>query len=1669
MKSLVKLFAVMMLCAMISPFAVSAEEVSYADAAKALTYEIISDEVNFAITKDINLSAVAGKIGVPVTWESSDESVITDEGVITRDNYRNGKATLTATIGTGANAVTKKFDFTVLADAINTYYSDTFYYPGYEGKLITDASSKWKFTRKTTLDGDGMITKIVKEDTPEVNYYSRGGRTGYTEAVHYTQLPFGDDYNGQLTWEADIMFDNDEGTRQLYFIEFYGKYQVGQYVETAQIADFRIDFGADGRVYAYTRYIDGTTTKSKNVPGSYTKAIKEETWARLRIDMDTETQTWDIYIDDEPFILDTPFFEKGRANIKRDEFIGATYMQYGPFRTYTSGNAICFDNMSFRDNNRHYDENADAYELADKIDFSLLTDENADSVTENLDLSLSSLQSYINSKDITVTWESSNEDALSISGNKAILNRGMTPQHLTLTANIDQAGKTYTVKKSFDITVMPADDYIKVYNVYRNLTEETFTTEPADSISKDLDFSDSHISKYADLDGVSLEFTTTDEDVISSTGVVARGEGDKPCEVTVTITDDATGASMVKSFNYTVLDKKQYVYHSTNFAYPEQLGKDIPTISGWSLNGSSTNPNRFKSTVEKDGDNYLLQSVRGEADASATNLNVFSFSSAKSNVSIKMDVKFEHDKTPGMYVFYIYGRYMKGNTSTSMQCGEIRFDYDTSMAYIPYYKGTKVTTETVLTLPRIGEWMELEFRMDVLSQTYDIFINGQQYNLHSIPFYNALNENAGSEEMRNCIGIYGMHYNTYRYRANNAIYTDNVVVTGERGLQSNCEIYENGEKLKELKFVNGFEDYEYDLVTRMVNDTDSQKDFDLYVAIYDNGKLVSARKKAGISMPAGSFATETFEDIDLPKDLENVEIKVFEIDQNFAPIAVNTHILSEILTDYEPEEYYFEDTGRTMTYIDLHGKIAYKPYFNAQVWSADSRKLYFQGKDHSIYEYNSDEDTIRFIAEGRGNYGMVTTPQNKLIYSAKNGDIIEMDCDTYAKRVAGKLPEGQTTGGSQLTVSNDGKYLCLIWSTDDLGGMENSDTLKNRRFPVLDMETGVWNLDNYFGFADATPYNTGMNPAYPNLILFNHVAAEGDTLDRNWVIDTNTGIATNRFKQKDYTSTLTGEVISHETWSYDGELLYIDKARSSKIAMGGVMSFDKDGNNRRHINDDYSYLHLGVSPANPRFVVSDTGYGAHKTSDIVVVDCHSGKSYKLATTNQTGDDSVAHSHPAFSPDGQKVYFGVYNGDYTSAGIGVIDVSDIVNQPDLMEIVDLSASCNAESYPGMKHEIKRVEKAGETGYNIENGNFMRVNYKGAEESNVEAGVEITYFADGGQGELGYFVWVEDPETHNSLDSLTYTFDKLNTGKWETVTILFDDINLENMGHMGSDFYLKGIDSDLIVKSVSLGKVVAFEEIANNQLIDYITEDLDLGENTLTSSNPSVITADGKVNRPLTEDAVVVIKVNGVSEYTLTVKAQTTDVLYQDNFHYTDKIGEYINTVPGWTTYMQEDRIYGKIQSENGDCYLETRLDNVSTYEYSVQYANSKANNKNKVCVELSMKYLKDAEKTQNYFDIYSDTKKRIARVTITNTTLSSNSIRTNRAALGGENRIKLVFDFENNTYDFYVDGVKVNTTPIAMSDDGDHTNISTLNFISPRTAAYVGSVTGIDDLVMYAYN
>ncbi len=77
-------------------------------------------------------------------------------------------------------------------------------------------------------------------------------------------------------------------------------------------------------------------------------------------------------------------------------------------------------------------------------------------------------------------------------------------------------------------------------------------------------------------------------------------------------------------------------------------------------------------------------------------------------------------------------------------------------------------------------------------------------------------------------------------------------------------------------------------------------------------------------------------------------------------------------------------------------------------------------------------------------------------------------------------------------------------------------------------------------------------------------------------------------------------------------------------------------------------------------------------------------------------------------------------------------------------------------------------------------------------------------------------------------------------------------------------------------------VDFSVIANGQPQKFVTSNLVLGEHAITSSNEAVIATDGTVKRPLFEDATVSVAIDGGTAVDVTVKAQTTNVLYSEDF-------------------------------------------------------------------------------------------------------------------------------------------------------------------------------------------
>jgi len=203
-----------------------------------------------------------------------------------------------------------------------------------------------------------------------------------------------------------------------------------------------------------------------------------------------------------------------------------------------------------------------------------------------------------------------------------------------------------------------------------------------------------------------------------------------------------------------------------------------------------------------------------------------------------------------------------------------------------------------------------------------------------------------------------------------------------------------------------------------------------------------------------------------------------------------------------------------------------------------------------------------------------------------------------------------------------------------------------------------------------------INPVYPNLVLYNREKSAELEFFRINVLDRNKSEGNGRrvtvFHQYNNLTgdsqtqgATTGEAIGHEDWTPDGEhIVAVKYAKSTNIGKNGIVIMDKDGSNRRYINDDYEYLHCNVSP-DGKWVVADTDYVSN-TTKIVLINIKTGKSYLLANPTLLDKDiyldggQIGDAHPAFNLDGTKVTFAMKNPSSNILGVGMLDITDIIS-------------------------------------------------------------------------------------------------------------------------------------------------------------------------------------------------------------------------------------------------------------------------------------------------------------------------------------------------------------------------------------------------------------------------
>jgi len=133
-----------------------------------------------AVTTDITLPS-KGTIdpSINILWKSSNDSLITANGVVTRPNYYAYNDTLTATLTKNGQAIAKTFPATVLAKAGTAFSGDLlvkYDFSNLVDSTVTDVAEKHF---RGTIKNNAKIIKIGTTETGMYNVLSLGDSIGY--------------------------------------------------------------------------------------------------------------------------------------------------------------------------------------------------------------------------------------------------------------------------------------------------------------------------------------------------------------------------------------------------------------------------------------------------------------------------------------------------------------------------------------------------------------------------------------------------------------------------------------------------------------------------------------------------------------------------------------------------------------------------------------------------------------------------------------------------------------------------------------------------------------------------------------------------------------------------------------------------------------------------------------------------------------------------------------------------------------------------------------------------------------------------------------------------------------------------------------------------------------------------------------------------------------------------------------------------------------------------------------------------------------------------------------------------------------------------------------------------------------------------------------------------
>lgn len=351
-----------------------------------------------------------GANGSVITWQSSDESVITNVGGVIRPADEDTEVTLTATLTYGGSETTKDFEFTV--PALGTIVAGV---PALESLVHGDA-----------FENNECNPKLVLSNVPAGSFEVSGGKARLTRS--------------SSSGDSFVRFYGTEKQEELggeYYIEFVVSRTnavpvlTRSYDATGQWGRniTSIDWRADGSIL----YYEGAATKT--IAATSTSKTK----MKMGIYFNSEKDKFSLWIDNQ-LVLD-------KISSRSDDFSGFRFMQF-----YMEGSN--YTTVEFENYNLYKvapipftDEEAVAADLAEITRESILTAPLADGKYLIDSLRLPS----IGKEGSVITWES---DTKSIIAPNGVVSRPLKNEaEVNLTAIVSRGSVSDT--KTFKFTVAP--------------------------------------------------------------------------------------------------------------------------------------------------------------------------------------------------------------------------------------------------------------------------------------------------------------------------------------------------------------------------------------------------------------------------------------------------------------------------------------------------------------------------------------------------------------------------------------------------------------------------------------------------------------------------------------------------------------------------------------------------------------------------------------------------------------------------------------------------------------------------------------------------------------------------------------------------------------------------------------------------------------------------------------------------------------------------------------------------------------------------------------------------------------------------------------------------------------------------------------------------------------